>query len=74
MSDNGNLYAEARKSIVVFRNGLDGPVKSGYPPMLLALYEGLKFLSFDDAVRETGETQMEHTHPGFLEQLARFAT
>lgn len=72
LREDGALFAEARKSIVVFRNGLDGPVTSGYPPMLLALYEGLKFLSFDDAVRETGETQMERTHPGFL-QLATFA-
>ncbi len=73
LREDGALFAEARKSIVVFRNGLDGPVTSGYPPMLLALYEGLKFLSFDDAVRETGETQMERTHPGFLERLATFA-
>jgi hypothetical protein len=72
LSDNGDLFAEARKSIVVFRNGIDGPVASGYPPMLLALYEGLKFLSFDDAVQEAGELQMERTHPGFLERLEKF--
>ena len=72
LSEDGNLYAEARKSIVVFRNGLDGPNIGGYPPVLLALYEGLKFLSFDNAVQETGETQMERTHPGFLERLAKF--
>ena len=72
LSENGDGYAEARKSIVVFRNGLDGPDLGGYPPILLALYEGLKFFSFDDAVQETGETQMERTHPGFLQQLSQF--
>jgi len=73
LSDNGDRYAEAGKSIVVFRNGLDGPTLGGYPPVLLALYEGLKFSSFEDAVRETGKNQMDHTHPGFLERLAEFA-
>ncbi len=72
LNEDGVLFTQARKSIVVFRNGLDGPRKGGYPPMLLALYEGLKFMSIDEAVQETGETQMERTHPGFLKQLAKF--
>ena len=73
MNENGDLFSQARKSIVVFRNGLSGPVTGGYPPMLLALYEGLKFLSFDEAVRETGEARMDRAHPGFLDRLAKFA-
>ena len=73
LSEDGAYFAEARSSIVVLRNGLEGPEIDGYPPMLLALYEGQKFLSMDDAVRQTGEAQMERTHPGFLERLAKFA-
>ncbi len=73
LSENSDRFAQARKSIVVFRDGLDGPNVGGAPPMLLALYEGLKFLSFDEAVQETGETQMERTHPGFLDRLSRVA-
>ncbi len=73
LHDDNSMFTEARKSIVVFRNGLNGPNTGGYPPMLLALYEGFKFLSYDDAVRETGEAQMERTHPGFLDRLAKFA-
>ncbi len=73
LSEDGAFFAEARSSIVVLRNGLEGPAVGGYPPMLLALYEGRKYLSMDDALREGGEAQMEETHPGFLERLAEFA-
>jgi hypothetical protein len=73
LSEDGVLYEEARANIVVVRNGIEGPVTAGYPPMLLACFEARKFLAFGDAVQEAGETQMEQAHPGFLERLTKFA-
>ena len=64
LSEDGAYFAEARSSIAVLRNGLDGPEAGGYPPMLFASYEGRKFLSIDDAIREAGETQMEQDPSG----------
>lgn len=73
LSEDGLLYEEGRANIVVIRNGIDGPITGGYPPMLLACFEARKFLSFGDAVQEAGETEMERVQPGFLERLAKFA-
>lgn len=72
LDDEGLAYSDGRKSISVFRNGLDGPTTDGLAPMLLAFYEGRKYLRFDDAVIETGEENMELIHPGFLERLRKF--
>jgi len=73
LDDEGLAYSEGRKSISVYRNGLEGPSINGVPPMLLAFYEGRKYLRFDDAVSETGEKKMEKIHPGFLERLRNFS-